>query len=405
MTKNKITTDSPYNISIWDYFIGVIFILTSGTMIWFQNLTPKIAFTFYFLVCLINVLKKRKRKIFILNQSLLYCIYIIFIACIGTFFIYSPYVENTTIGYIISIIGSYFLISHTNFYEFRYIITNIIYYITLIGIPIFILTEFNLLPLSTFNFNNITYNMFAGYSIGWPHQFHRYAGLWHEPGACQIFLNIILWLHIEEFINWKWERGELRKITIIVIGLLCTMSTGGILVLMLLIIAIILNLKLNNKYNIIIKPLIILLGIGMLFILYNSSIIQKKIFANESDVEENISKTQRLIENISMFEMSIERPITGWGLGSEEQIKEFIQRDNTGCSNGILYMTCSWGLIWAIPFFILIHNTIKKMKLPISPIWLFIVFILLESNERYLEFPISYIFIFPFKNYQKIISA
>lgn len=388
-----------YNISIWDYCVGIIFIFTSGTMIWFQFLTPKVAFTFYFIICLIYAFKKSPHKVVVHNSSFLYCCYIIFLSIVGTLLFYSPYVENTTPGYIISMLGTYFLFTHSDFYRFRYVITNIVYFITLIGIPIFILTELDLLPLSNITFNETTYKMFAGYSIGWPYLFHRFAGLWHEPGACQIFMNIILWLHIDNFLNWKWRKGELRKMIVILIGLFCTLSTGGFIVLMLLIFVVVLKLKIPRKFRVILKPTIFLLGIGLLLIIYKSNVIQEKLFADESGVE-SVSKLQRLNENVSMLTMTLEKPIVGWGLGSKDQVEEFVKRGNGGCSNGILYMSCAWGMVWAIPFFILVFRTIKRMNFPLSPIWLFIVFLLLESNERYLEYPISFLFLFPFKTYK-----
>ena len=390
-----------YNIKGWDYFVGIIFILTSGTMIWFHLLTPKYAYIIYFFVCFINALKKTYGKpLLICNHSLIFCCYTIIFAIIGSILFYYPYAENTTSGYIISMLGSYLLISHSNFYQFRHIITNIIYYIVLFGVPIFLLTELDLLPLKSIKFQTTTYQMFLIYSIGWPNIFHRFAGIWHEPGACQIFMNVILWLHLDELINWKWEKGQLKKIIIITIGLLCTFSTGGYLALMILVYIVVSKIKLKGKYKKLIKLFIFSCGILIIICIFHSNVVQEKLFTNEQGLESS-SKQSRLIENLAMLSMFIEKPILGWGLGSEKQIIEFIQRDNGGCSNGILYMACSWGLMWIIPFFLMVYRTIKKINLSTSHLWLLLAFILLESNERYLEFPISFLFVFSFYSYKR----
>lgn len=57
--------------------------------------------------------------------------------------------ENATIGYLISAISSYLIISTYSFVYFKKILTNVVFYITLIGELVFILSEFDLLPLQS----------------------------------------------------------------------------------------------------------------------------------------------------------------------------------------------------------------------------------------------------------------
>lgn len=113
------------------------------------------------------------------------------------------------------------------------------------------------------------------------------------------------------------------------------------------------------------------------------------------------SKGMRTIENLAMLAMFLERPVWGWGLGSRSQLYQFIQRDNIGCSNGILYMMSAWGLMWLIPFLIFTWKAICKFSMGISAVVILAIFLLLECNERYLELPISFLFLFYFKSYAK----
>lgn len=312
---------------------------------------------------------------------------------------YDTYEENSMIGYIVSMIASYLIISKYNFYYFRDILTNIIYYIVLWGIPVFVLTEFELLPLTTLNIDDGK-EVFLIYSIGWPAHFHRFAGIWHEPGACQIVLNVIIILHFNEFITWKWNKGQLKKLLVIFIGILFTMSTMGYFVIMLFFVFCICRIRFSGKFRNIFKLTIITVSLLIVPLLYYSPVVQDKLFP-ENEVTEMTSKGMRTIENLAMLAMFLERPVWGWGLGSRSQLYQFIQRDNIGCSNGILYMMSAWGLMWLIPFLIFTWKAICKFSMGISAVVILAIFLLLECNERYLELPISFLFLFYFKSYAK----
>lgn len=379
----------------WDYFVILTFVLTTGSIIWFHYLSPGFSFSFYFLIAIINLLIRHRKIRLVRDLSYYYCIYIIMIALLGSFFYYSHYVENATIGYLISAISTYLIISNYNFLYFREIMTNIIFYITLIGILVFIFSEFDLLPLQSVVIAGDVKVMFCGYSLGWPNLFHRFAGLWHEPGACQIILNTVICLHYNEFVAWKWKKRQLFKIIIIMIGLLLTQSTGGYFVFMLFMLNVMFGAKFEYKHAMFFKLLLFVMGGVIIWSLYHSPIIQEKIFSDENG-NESISKVQRTTENLAMFQMFLERPLLGWGLGSHEQIEMFDKLDNGGCSNGVLYMLCSWGLVWFFPFLWMIYRNIRQMYGHFYLI-MFFAFFVMQSNERYLEFPMSFIFMYPFK--------
>mgnify|MGYP000231427858 FL=1 len=393
-----VITSEKKNIK-WDYFVGIVFIFTTGSIIWHGFLSSAICFSFYFLIALINLYINEDKKAIRFNYSFFYCIYIILLSIFGSLMFYDTYEENSMIGYIVSMIASYLIISKYNFYYFRDILTNIIYYIVLWGIPVFVLTEFELLPLTTLNIDDGK-EVFLIYSIGWPAHFHRFAGIWHEPGACQIVLNVIIILHFNEFITWKWNKGQLKKLLVIFIGILFTMSTMGYFVIMLFFVFCICRIRFSGKFRNIFKLTIITVSLLIVPLLYYSPVVQDKLFP-ENEVTEMTSKGMRTIENLAMLAMFLERPVWGWGLGSRSQLYQFIQRDNIGCSNGILYMMSAWGLMWLIPFLIFTWKAICKFSMGISAVVILAIFLLLECNERYLELPISFLFLFYFKSYAK----
>lgn len=390
-----LETKISYQYEKWDYFVVLTFVLTTETIIWFHYLSPGLSLSFYFLIATINLLVRDRKIRLVRNLSFYYCIYIFIIALLGGVLFYSHYVENATIGYLISAISSYLIISTYSFVYFKKILTNVVFYITLIGELVFILSEFDLLPLQSIVIAGDVKIIFYGYSLGWPNLFHRFAGLWHEPGACQIILNTVICLHYHEFVTWTWQKNQLLKMIIIIIGVLLTQSTGGYFVFMLFMLNVMFGVKFKYKHAMFLKLLLFILGGVIIWHLYHSPIIQEKIFSDENG-NESMSKIQRTTENLAMFQMFLERPIWGWGLGTHEQIEMFDKLDNGGCSNGVLYMLCSWGVVWFFPFLWMVYRNMKQMYGHFFMIML-LAFFLMQSNERYLEFPMSFIFVFQFK--------
>ena len=147
--------------------------------------------------------------------------------------IQSPYKDNSMMGYIVSLSGAYLIISRFEFHYFVRLLTNVVFYITLFGIPIYILGTLEYIPVMRLNtFDSQSYSYILWYTIGWPNFFYRYSGIWHEPGACQIVLNTILWLNFDKIRRWQLDKNDKYKIFVILLGVILTESTGGYLVLM-----------------------------------------------------------------------------------------------------------------------------------------------------------------------------
>lgn len=386
------------NHLVWDYLLIFLFIVSSGAVFW-HGFSPAIAFSVFFVFSLANVFFVKRNFGKGGNNSFLF-IPLIIILCIINYLVYSIELkDNSTFGYIVSLSGAYFVISRYDFYYFRKILTNIVYYITLFGLIVFLLSELNVLPVYVVTLAGSDYTMFLFYTLGWPDMFHRFSAIWHEPGACQIVLNTVLWLHFDKFCSWNWDSKQLKKCIVILIGSIATLSTGSYLVLMLMLISVLLKVKIKGKHKVIIYTLLVIAAPIIIYVVFNSPVIQNKIFDAEG---EHISKINRLSDINALWRMTLERPVLGYGLGSVEFWKISDAYGNTACSTGILTYSASLGISWLVLFLVFLWRSIKKMNIGNAAIFLFSAIVLMQFNEKFIEYPITSIFIFSFNTYKLI---
>lgn len=382
---------------IWDYFLVSLFLVTSGAVVW-HGLSPALAFISLLFFSWINAAIVRKDFGKINNNSYLFIIFISFL-CLVNYIIYTPqFQDNSEVGYLVILTASYLVVSRYDFYYFRYLLTNIVYYITLLGLVVFGLYEIGGLPSYTLTLPSGTqYTMFFIYTLGWPLDFHRYSGLWHEPGACQIITNTVLWLYFKNFIEWNFERGQLRKLFVIFLGSIFSLSTGSFMVLMLLTTAIVMKIKIRSRYKFAIYVFVFLLAIIGLYIMFNSSVVQNKLFDAEG---EHVSKVSRLSDINALWRMTTERPILGYGLGTTEFWEMSDNYGNTACSSGFLTYSASLGFTWMLTFVFFVWKGVKRLKIGIGASFLFIAIIVMQFNEKFIEYPITNMFLFQFASYK-----
>ena len=386
---------------IWDYFLVFMFLASSGAVFW-HGMSPAFAFFSLLLIALINALIIRQNLGKVHNVSMLFVVCIVGLSVLNYLFYNPQFKDNSEPAYLVILVASYLIVSRFDYYLFRTIITNIVYVITLFGLIVFGLFEFGGLPTqSVITHSGTPYTMFLIYALGWPDAFGRYSGIWHEPGACQIILNTILWLHYRNFVEWSWEKGQLKKITIIFGGSLLTMSAGSFMVLMLLIAAIVLNVKFQSRYRYIIYLFVFLVAIAGLYLMFNSSVIQNKLFDTEG---EHVSKVSRLSDINALWTMTLERPILGYGLGTEDFWKMSDQYGNVACSSGILTYSASLGFSWLVLFLIFIWKGIRKLNYGKCTILFFVAIILMQFNEKFIEYPITNMLLFSFASYKNPIT-
>ena len=383
---------------VWDYFVVFLFVITSGAVFW-HGMSPAVAFSVFFIVSLINVAFIKRNLLRLRNNSISF-IYIVVVLSIINFIVYDvEYKDNSAFGYIVALMGSYLVVSRYDFYYFRKLFTNVVYVITIVGIIVFLLSEIEILPVYTLVTKSGTdYTMFLVYTLGWPDFFHRYSGIWHEPGACQIVLNTILWLHIDNICKWKWESGTLKKCIVILIGSLLTLSTGSYMALMLLVVSIFFNVKISGKYRFLIIVLLVTIIPLILYVFFNSPVIQDKLFDTEG---EHVSKINRFADISALWRMTTERPLLGYGLGSVDFWKMSDLYGNTACSTGVLTYSASLGFTWLAAFVFFLWRALKRIEVGNVVFFFFVAIILMQFNEKFIEYPITNMLLFQFFSYNQ----
>lgn len=203
----------------------------------------------------------------------------------------------------------------------------------------------------------------------------RFSGLFWEPGAYQIYLNIALFLYVFGRRENKIELGIL-----IISIIFCRSTIGYCITAMLLAIQISQSCFFNKR----VKRIILVLG-TLVALVAASFIVYQKVEATVGYAEGSASlRFADIVNGLSVF---LNHPIIGTGFGNES---EFIMLDmfSRGSSNGLLsyaYMTGIVGLLFAFFPFIsnLLHYREKKRQI----VWIVII-ILVNFSEPIYDLPI-----------------
>lgn len=368
-----------------DYIAVILMILVSDTIIFRFALSPAISISIYFIFSLFYNSEKR----FTSPRSNLVYILILLLFLLRSYILYPNLADNQIFGMALEAIGSYLIIKNIDYQNFKKIYLNLMVIICLYGLPIFMANQIGLNPghLTSDGQFIVSYGVCLGWSTGY---LNRFAGLFHESGACMIFLNLCFLIYFKEISDRNLTKKEKYKLLIIFISLIATKSTGGYLIF--LIIALF-ALYSNISFKLFIPST--LLAVSFFFGIINSDVVQNKL----SDDSSSNSKEMRMYENLSCILMIKDRPINGYGLGSEEFKKQAELDNNFGNSNGLLHVTASLGFLWLLVYLFFLYRAIKKLNFGLSTFLMMIPFILLECNERYIEYPISYIFLIQYGNY------
>lgn len=378
----------------FDYFIATLFIFTSGSVFWLTVFKPAGAYILLLLVAALNVIRKKRR----LNNSWHFILIVVVMCLINAIILQRRYQDNSMLGYIVCITAAYLIISQYNFHYFVKLLTNVLVVILAIGIPVYFLCSFDIIPSYHKPMLGSTY-MMSGYifTIGWYNPFGRFSGIWHEPGACQIILNTLLWLNFKKIQNWDLSKYDKIKFTIIIIGILITKSTAGYLVFLTFLLAIGFTSKIRNRHRLVIYMILCICMISASIVLFNDDVIQKKLF-NEPG-KESVSKHGRKNDAIAFITVANQHPLIGVGIGTDLFFEKSREYGMTARSSGILLYTASLGYPWLLLVLYTFFVRIRRMKLGKATLFLYISVLIMENNEMFMEFPITSLFIFKFHSY------
>ena len=199
--------------------------------------------------------------------------------------------------------------------------------------------------------------------------------------------------------DWLWENNvELytKKYVMIVffsIVILTTGSTTGYIILPIILLSIFIsNFKYVKKHRI--KIIIFFITSIMLLIVYviNSNVINNKIN------NDNGSFLSRSKDITLTYKVMFEKPLTGYGLGTEEGNNRIMIYNGTGGNSAsLIVIGFSFGilvlLLYLIRFYFGIKNTFKRINL----LLLIGIFLILFMTEDISLFPVYLCFLFEWK--------
>ena len=257
---------------------------------------------------------------------------------------------------------------------------SVLYWITIHGLINFVVVIFFFQYLTKIPDTN-TYSFFVFFgSENLGGLFSRSQGIFWEPGVFQVYLNIFLFISL--FLSKKLN---IFLVTIILISVLLTLSTTGIVVSFLLIsyhslISIKFKLK-NLLYTILCLPLII-----GLFNLTNNQ-VEEKISGEKSG-----SFLARSYDTVTGFNLAITNP---WGIGfSTIKYQEIARKDlfnltpgletDRGNTNSIATLFYSTGILWG---FIILYFMYKQSLFMKHKILFYVSILLFLFTEPLLYTP------------------
>ena len=193
-----------------DYFYVVLMLLTSCTPFYFQYLTPGISYSIFFIFSFFLFIKRRVK--IIVNHSYIYSL-IFSLSILCNKFLFNPdTMNNKWMGCLIGCIGAYFFFSSIKLDVFRKAYLRVITVITFISIIAFLLDISHIGdPFIEYRMiNDTSFRMiFEIFVTGWLAPNYRMSSIWHEPGACQIFLNTAFILYMPYITNHLLSKYEL----------------------------------------------------------------------------------------------------------------------------------------------------------------------------------------------------
>jgi len=382
----------------------MLVIFSSGTVFFTYKNNPKtLAILFLAILILFSFKRKFNSKNLIIFSVLSFAI--ILNALINR---NSNIEVSNVINYIIKMFFIMLLCNNMEQKDFKEKFINIMFILSIISIFCFVYSEFNLnnpLPFTkneTFGSSSFVYTPY--FTFGWITSFHRNAGMFWEPGAFQIFINIaLLFLLDKKSLN----RNNIIQGAILLLTLITTKSTTGYIIFTIIFLNYVYNLivKFNlikikginskNKSIVVVFIIAVVISIGLL----NSDVITKKFNADSP------SFSIRQNDIFGTIDIIKERPLLGYGILSQDLLDMQNNRNIGSNSNGILYFTAMVGVVISGMIFYIIFRNLKYLCKNLNYKVIMLVIILFNVTEVIVFMPIALIFLFRFNeetNHQEV---
>lgn len=386
--------------SIIDYFAVIVFVLGTGSL-YFQVLhMPLLAIIM--LAMVICMIWHRKH---LLKKNLL-----IFLA-ITIFYLFNSMINHSNGFYlndlIIWVVNGIFVLvlaSNLSFEQFKRQYVIIMVFEAAISLLCFlvgdVLGQSNILPfLTTASNSGNGYYLTPYYTLGWFNipVFHRNAGIYWEPGAHQIFLNLALFF----VLNDKEKAGlTIRKyrlsIVLLLAAVMTTLSTTGYLCLAVVLFSILFrNERYKGKWKLQAMMLIVLATL-IIFETYTGVVTTKL----EDFASGNGTGVTRYNDSYYGYLLGLDNPLFGQGIFATTVTDLLHSYGVMNISNGMALYALRIGIIPTVTLLFVMFIGIRK-KMPYGNMnnFLFLVFVLMCVNTASVFMNVFMLaFIFTWKN-------
>lgn len=227
----------------------------------------------------------------------------------------------------------------------------------------------------------------------------RNAGIFWEPGAYQMFLNLSLLFVLEKnnfslgFTN-KNKRRTLVICIILIVSIITTYSTIGYI--NLLVVMAIWYIKNNKEMSSTLRILAIVPStIIVAYVAYN--FIQSDIIVGKFDGGGNVGSTEtRISDMMASFEIIRRYPL-GMGHGTITWYSVLFSYGVTNNSSGLLSAVCSMGIIFGAYF---VYRIVKFARKQCAGFWIpFLIIVLISGfTENFYFYPVYFVFLYWFKS-------
>lgn len=316
-------------------------------------------------------------------------------------------IDNTYLQYVLYPFASFFLFSSYSFERFRNALLIMLSFILGVSIVVHFLYMFHIISavfdpeaykficFKIFNVHNGD-DAFLELPFG---DYYRFSSIYGEPGQLGCVLIFILVSFTDKISILLYEPKKLfKQYGVIMLAIIMSCSTTTYLCAALYFVGLLIFGKSAGKHSLLVYSASVIIVLILAVFMIQSSVVTDK-FAQKSS-REDTSYSIRMADNLACLEMTKEHPLFGLGRNTQEQRKFFLSHDNRTSSNGWLLASASFGVLYLLYFFYVMHKGLKRMKFGVNKSFLLLVLILQQCNEAAIFLPYVFLYIFAFKDYK-----
>lgn len=353
---------------------------------------------FILTACLLALFEQKPLKGYNVKVMLAIVAWIIFVQFIET----TSNFGRAYLSYILYPLGCCIGLSQLSFEEFRNKALNVFSILCLCSIVVQL--GFDFFHLASNNFTvpdgrsfTMCFGIFNVAWGSWEGIFRRMSSIYWEPGQFQIVCFYILCLFTDKLSSFTNIKSLDKRFIPIFLGILYSQSTMGYMVLAFYLAMVVVFRKQssgNALKSYIIKTILICVGFISIYALSQSDVIQDK-FAQKDEVGDT-SYSVRMLDNIACLTATLESPIVGWGIDSNNLRSKLLSYGSHTSSNGWLLASASLGIPYILFIFIFMYVRLRGFDTSVPRILILLILILAQCNEAAIFFP--YIYMYLFKN-------